>query len=389
MRFFLSITLPVCFLLVLTGCWDQFELTEFGFVQAVAIDITEEGKFVLTTHFYRPASGDSKSSTGGKENPSAITIKTEARTINEAIQNMMLRFGRKAKWDHMRIIIIGESLVKKTDIGSVLDFFRRDHGVRNTTLLMITKGKASDYLDIKPFIEQTIGQQFRGIEEAASSFTAKTVKTNLLDLSLQLRSEVGIGIIPYTYISKENNHNTAIVSGLAVLKKGKLVSLIPARETESLLMLINKYERGMIEIPCNRNNKKRKKELEAVEVRDVKTKITPVIKGNSLTIHVSSKMEGTITELRCSSLLTESEVKSFNKKFVKTVESDLQRLITHQQKNKIDILGIGNQIYNEKPVLWEKWKNDWDQHFVDSRFEIEVDGNILNTGMNIGKPSSQ
>ncbi|MFP3123759.1 Ger(x)C family spore germination protein [Ectobacillus funiculus] len=389
MRFFLGIALPVCFLFVLTGCWDQFELTEFGFVQAVAIDITKQGNFELTTHFYKPASGDSKSPGGGKENPSAITIKTEARTINEAIQNMMLQLGRKAKWDHMRIIIIGESLVKKTDIRNILDFFRRNHEVRATTLLMITKGKASDYLDIKPFIEQTMGQQFREIEKTASSFTAKTVKTNLLDLALQLRSEVGIGVVPYTYISKEDNHNNAVVSGLAVLKKGKMVSLISSKETESLLMLINKYERGMIEIPCNMNNKKRKKELEAVEIRDVKTKTTPVIQGNSLTIHVSSKMEGSITELRCSSLLTESEVNSFNKKFTKTVEDDLQKLITHLQKNKIDVLGIGNQIYNQKPAAWEKWKNDWDQHFADSRFEIKVDGNILNTGMNIGKPSSQ
>lgn len=37
-----------------TGCWDRFELTELGFVEALAIDEGENGSLRLTTQFLKP-----------------------------------------------------------------------------------------------------------------------------------------------------------------------------------------------------------------------------------------------------------------------------------------------------------------------------------------------
>ncbi|MFC5652521.1 hypothetical protein ACFPYJ_26060 [Paenibacillus solisilvae] len=69
---------------------------------------------------------------------------------------------------------------------------------------MAAKGKAGKYLNVSPFIESTIGEQLRTMEYSATRYSAKTVKTNLLDLTIQLKSQVGIALLPYIQLYKQN-----------------------------------------------------------------------------------------------------------------------------------------------------------------------------------------
>ncbi|MFC4768662.1 Ger(x)C family spore germination protein [Effusibacillus consociatus] len=386
MRPSMAVILSIFPVFLITGCWNKFELTQWGFVQAVAIDPTEEGKIELTTHIYKPTGGGGE---GGGPSPHEgikfINVKTEAETIHDAIRDIPIQLGRKAKFDHMRVIIVGEELARKKNVAEILDIFSRDHEPRATVSIMIAKGKASEYLDVKPLIESTMGQQLRRIDETASRFSAKTIKTNLLDLALQLKSAGKVATVPYLDFGNTKPKTTP-VAGIALLKKGKMVDLLSPTDAENLMILVNQYKSGVIEIPCEKQGKEDKKSMESFEVRSVQTKVTPRIKGNSLTVHVSAKIEGSTSELRCSSLLTKEQAKAFEEKIKKRVEQNLRKTIEFLQKEKVDAIGLGNKIYIKDPALWESWKEKWDQHFAASRFEIDVDVKVANTGMNVGKP---
>lgn len=77
------LTIILISLLVLTltsGCWDNKELDEYGYVQAVAIDQSEDNHFVITTHFYNPST---KIEMGQAGNPASkgINIVTSGETF--------------------------------------------------------------------------------------------------------------------------------------------------------------------------------------------------------------------------------------------------------------------------------------------------------------------
>ncbi|MEC0236353.1 Ger(x)C family spore germination protein [Paenibacillus kribbensis] len=389
MRPYVYVAISMLSFSLLTGCWDKSELTEFGYVQAVAIDRTEEGKVKLTTHFYNPTGGTETGGTkmGGadKTYQRSINIQTEADTVFEAVRDIPIHLGRKAKWDHMRIILIGEQLSRKQNVSEILDYFSRDHEPRATVLTLIAAGEAGDYLNTKPFIEQTVGQQFRKIEESTARYSAKSSRVPLFELAIQLKGESEVAMVPYIY--KNESTQKIFVAGIALLKKGKLTgSILSSKDTGSLLMLINKYKSGILEYPCTETTGEKKTRKESYEIYSLDTKVTTSIKENEVTIHVLTKIKGAVGELRCSSLKSIEEGRQIENKINELVKRDILKVTQLLQKERMDAIGIGNQIYRKNPSLWKRWKPSWNERFAESRFEVVVETKILNTGMDVGTP---
>ncbi|TVY11129.1 Ger(x)C family spore germination protein [Paenibacillus cremeus] len=384
MKWSMAKWLTIFFLFVLSGCWDKFELIEFGFVQAIAIDQTEDGKIELTSHFYKPAGGGEGGTAPVKEK-GPINIRTTGDTIFDAIRDIATYLGRKAKFDHMRVILISEQVAKTNNIEDILEFFSRDHEPRATFPIMITMGRASSYLDEKPFIENTMGQQLRKMEETTSRYSGKTVKTNLLELAIQMKSEVGIARFPYVYRMK-NELEPINVAGIAIVKKGKLADIVSPEESAELLMMTDQYEGGIIKVPCHDQGTTKQGKMDSFEVDRVETKLITAVEENSLRIRVKTKIKGAVGELHCAPIVTNEEEKKFSDHVQEKVTQEIKKVVEHLQKKKLDAIGIGNQIYRKDPSLWKRWKKDWDERFARSQLEIAVDVTVTDTGMNVGKP---
>jgi spore germination protein KC len=373
-------------LLFLTGCWDKTELVDLAFIQGVAIDLADDGQIQLTSHLYRPSGGSGASSQQGQRANKFVNIITKDHSVFEAVRDLTIHLGRRGQWSHMRVLVISEELAQKKSIAEVLDFFARDHEVRGTIAVLISKGKASEYFQVKPLIENTTGQQFREIQEKTSRYTGKTGKISFLDLSIQLKNQSGAGVVPYVYIVNTEVGKTVSIAGLAIIKDGIMTGLISPDDTEEVSILTNKFQNGIIRIPCTNEGNEEEPEMDAYEVLSAKTKLTPKIKKDSITVKVQTKLEGSAGELVCSSLTTTEETKRLLQKIEKDVVKEMKASIRLLQKQKADVLGIADQIYRKNPALWKKWKPDWEDRFADIRFEIDVEAKINNTGMNVGKP---
>ncbi|WP_199614764.1 Ger(x)C family spore germination protein [Paenibacillus alkalitolerans] len=376
-------------LILLTGCWNRMELDNFAFVQATAIDLADDDESIaLTIQYYKPVSGTSQG--GGPPSQSFINVKTEDDTVFEAVRDMTIHFGRKAQFSHMRVLIIGERLARKRHVGEVLDLFSRDHEPRATVFIMIGKGKAAQYLEkTEPFIESTIGQQIRESERMAYLFSGKSVKTTFLDLMLQLKGQTGVATIPYVYFDPKNKPKTSPVTALGVMKEGKLVTTVSAKKIESLLMVLNQYKSGVIEVVCPGQKNKKIKKMDAAEVAEVNTQMAVKIKGESVAVHVTTKIDGYVGELACTTIKTPEDMEKFNERVKKTVERDLKNTVAFFQKKKLDVFGIGNNVYRQNPALWKRLKRDWDERFAEIPFTYKIEVNIFNTGANLGVPVSK
>lgn len=373
-------------LLLITGCWNRSELDQYSFVQAVALDVDEQENILLTTHVYKPNGGGSEASGGGTQSRgSAINIQTHGVDVFDAIRNITFHLGRKAKWDHMRIILISEDIIKQRNILQTLDFFVRDHEPRPTTYLLVTKGNAGRYLDIKPLIENTLGQQYRLANDTGYKASAKTIKATLLELRIQLKGATQIARLPYLYLDKMNK-NEPVITGVALIKKGKMIELIPSEQIYGLLLLTNQLKGGLINVPCeNAANEKAQKEV--FELNYISSKIKPSIIKNQINVQVKSKLEGTTRELVCSSIKTIKTEKAFEDRVSKVVKNDMQIIIDHLQTKQVDAIGIGNRIFASNPVLWKKWEPDWGEHFANINFTFDIDVEVIHSGTIVGNPS--
>ncbi|WP_335871837.1 Ger(x)C family spore germination protein [Bacillus sp. 2205SS5-2] len=377
-RIILSLLISVIFLL--SGCWDQNELPVYGFVQAVSIDLSEEdeNKLVLTTQFIKPS--PKISSSGNSSGEAYINVQTEGDSTFEAIRDITNHLGRKAQWSHTRIILLSEELVKKRELGELLEFFYRDHEPRLLMNLAVTQGRSQDYLNVQPFIENTISQQLKEIERIAQKFSAKTVEATLLTLGTELKSELKTGTIPYFTMG---THQHPVVSGISMFQKGKMVDTLSPIESEGLLMLTNRYNSGIIEIPCKTSDREL---IETVEVMGVTSKSKFKLNNNKLSFDESLTIEASIGELKCTSLDNSEALSEFNKIVEKEVKKNLLDTINRLQEDKIDALGIGNDVYRQQPDLWGEIKDQWPSIFGSASYTIKVKVNTMNSSSDVGKP---
>jgi spore germination protein KC len=370
-----------CLLILLTGCWNSYELTDFAFLMGVSIDQAEDGKVEINAQIYSPV--ETVGGTGGRDKPSYNNIKTINNSLFDASRDLPRLLGRKAQWGHTRLILIGEDIAKNHNIEKVLDFFYRDHETRFTMYVMITEGKAADFFEKKPFIERTVAQQLRAMTDSSQRYASKTQQAMLLDIAIQMNSKVQTAIIPYVKL-KSKETNSPHVEGVVIVSKGQLVEQLSSDQTEKLLMLINDYKQGVIEFPCLDGGDK--KELkENLEVYSVTTKMTPNFTKGPPTVHMVTKIKGVIGELQCSKVTSEEEVKKLEEHIEKTLKEKLVALIEQSQEKKVDILDLGNELYKKNPALWKKWEKEWNNRYADIQFVNDVEVTVESTGLSLGE----
>ncbi|MDF2671291.1 MAG: Ger(x)C family spore germination protein [Paenibacillus sp.] len=365
---------------MLTGCWNKLELTERAFVQAVAIDAIGDNNIQLTTLFYKPGGGtlsEGAAAAGG------YNVTTQGSNLSDAMDKITSLLGRLSQWSHMRTLLISEKLASEQQLRSVIDHFMRDHEAREYVLVIITKGTASQYLQGKPFVENTMGQQLREMNYYTTRFTGKSRQSDMLQTSIQLKSQSGIAILPYMYMSSEDSSKAAI-DGLAVLKNGIYVNnAIPISFTRYLLMMRNEYKRGVLGFPCQGQTEGKQNSFDHVAIRS-SMKVTPSKETVKVQIHLM--LEGNYGGLYCSKVVTPQDEEKVIKDIRNMLEAELSKTVALIKNKKLDLLQLGDHLYRHHPALWKKWKPTWDQRLADASFNFQIDIRIINTGLIKAKP---
>ncbi|RED61637.1 Ger(x)C family spore germination protein [Cohnella lupini] len=380
----LLVVVSACF--GLTGCWNKVELTDWGFVQAASLDQESNGSIRLTAHIYKPgrpsASGENTSS--GK---SFIDIGANGPSLLGSSSLIASELGRRLQWSHIRVLLISEELAKSRNIAELLEFFMRNPQTRSNINVMVTQGSAMDYLKIKPFIENTMGQQLLEIGRVSSSYSGRAVVTTLKNVLITSMEEVSTLSFPYLRLRPKPNPSV-IMNGLAVMgaPSGRVFAIIPRANTPTVLMLKNQFNRGTLTIPCKGSAENKKASKDSFEITRLRTHITPVITRNDeLSLRIGIQIEGTITELVCNDVSTATEVNEYLKRIRDTVSNDVSDTLRLLQKEQADIIGVGNSICRMHNRTWKRWGPDWPRRFAETTFSVDVKVVLLNTGTITGK----
>ncbi len=365
MKKFKLAVLLLCCVLILAGCWDKVEIEDRIFVLGIGVDkAAEEDKKLpadrYVINFASPIPGALKD--GGAE--TFTTYKTVSSIFSLGLNQMYERMDKKPFFQHTRIMIFGEDLLKDDVLfREMLDAVGRNHDFHRNMYVFVAPGKAEDVFKIKPKFSKLLATYIAGIADN-SQYQSSIYKMPAYQLYNNLIDTDGDTVIPTLKASKEE----ANVSGVGIIKNYKLIGYLEDEDTETLNWLNNKAKGGIIasqyngvEIPYKYNDFSTKLSLEKVE-------------GDKLYFTYDIVVEGSAEEyIWDENLMDASLLNKLQSTLEKKIESRSKSLIAKLQgEYKIDLLGVGEYLQKHHPDIYESIEKDYENYFANNMvFDIK------------------
>ncbi len=375
----------ICIFMVLnlTSCWGAHELNKLAIVLGVGIDKGKEVDMVdMTVQVAKVLDIKSSPKGGGNSGSDSgyLNLEEKGRTISEAIKSMNRKINRRLFFSHNQVIILGKDAAE-SGVGKYIDFFLRYRENRLLVWVIVSKGTASEMLDIKPGLETTPGRSIGQLMKNQEEDTALIPAVELKDFASRLMSKTTAPIAPIIEVSKVDKKKTVYLSETAVFKKDKMVGTLNKKETRGLLWGINKIKDGVISL-SNADGK----DKADIETTHVSSKITPEIKDNKIKMKIKIKQEGDLQEQTSSEDLANPKAfASLEKSEEDIIKEEVISAIKKSQALNADTFGFGDIIYQHYPKQWSEIEKNWDQMFQKIHVDVTVDSKLNRTGR-ITKP---
>lgn len=350
----ISILLILIFTVNLTGCWNYREIESMSIVAGVAIDKSQTSKqYEMTAEIIDIESGkDSKSV------PRYITLTGDS--IFDIARNMIAISDRKLYWSHAKCIIVSTTLARE-GLGDIIDWFIRDAETRSDMYLLVSTEKtAKEVITASPtsgkIMSLELANQLRN-----QKLASRAPILDLWDFADSLIQPGKSAIVPRVFLNRQSGIPTPSIDGIGVFKKDALIGIIEGSETKYLLFALNKIKGGLLLIYTENQ-----KPL-TLEIFQSKTKIKPVLKGNSLDINITTETVVALAEDQpLLQFFKEEQRKEIERNASLVLQNSIYNSIKKvQEEYGSDIFGFGAKVQEDMPKTWKRLSSSWSDKFKD------------------------
>jgi len=360
------------FILSLTGCWNYREISESSIVAGMAIDIGEKGyNYHLTLEIINVEGGESSKI-------KSVIIETDADTIFVGVRNFIAITSKKLFFGHCKVIILSEQIARN-GLKEELDFIMRDAEPRiDIDVLLSKEDTAGEILKTKGSVNPIISYEIDTMLKNSSQSLVKSTTTKAYEL-VNILETPGISLtLPCIMIRKEEDKGFVFLSGTAIFKRDKLCGFLDSYQTKTFNFIVNTVKGGALVV---RMNDEKTANL-ATEIFTSKTKIKPIIKGDSVSFRIDVKTEVAIADVVTDFEASNSEGRQELKYIIEnSIETEIKDLVAKVQKEcGVDIFGFGRKLYENNPKLFNKYNGKWNENFKDIGVEVHADVSIRGGG---------
>lgn len=386
MRFKKLLALILIFIMVLTsGCWDKVEIEKRAFIYFFAADKSEgeetqdggniksfyEGEYKkIKTIFFIPI--PSKIAAGGEGEPNAIMEDT-ASSIPEAIKDISMSENRQFFLGQTIIAALGEKLVSDKQIfKETLDYLERDPDINREMKIVVIKGNIEDVKNIEPELDKLTSNYIKGILENGD-MRSEIYSADLNELFSSIRNN-GDTVLPVI----ETTGNKVKVSGMALIKGYKLLTIIDDKYIRPYTFIVNKFQQGRKFISYEDH-------IIPFNITSINRRIyLTEDKNNKLKYKLYFRIEGDVDQFYFTSkIANDKNLDNIKNIIEQSIKLELKETSDYFQKEiGHDFLNIGDYTYKYHNNIYKKYKDNWDMAFKDASFEYEVDVRIRRIGTN-------
>ena len=373
--------------LLLTGCWDQRELSTITIVTGMAIDKGKNGKFKLTIESINETELYEQTATG---NSPSVLFSLEGETIAELAYKMNIGFSKNAIYSHMRTLVVSKAIAE-SGMMEFLDTFERSRELRDDFDVILAKeGEAADILQVVYTFQKSSSLKIMSQLESATKGWGSTPNVKVKDLISALISPgrqpvmtaVRIQGKPKKGESVDNMKKTSpdamvIIDSMGVFKDDKLIGFLSVEDIRNYLWTQNQIENTSISVPCGEN------QFAAIRITDSKTKVKGRIKNGKPKIGVDIVMEGSIYGSSCKGHMDDPKTyKKLDELTNQYVREKVSKTIqTVQDDYGVDIFGFGEVVYRQDYKQFKKVADHWDEAFKDAEIDVSVNTMIRRAGI--------
>ena len=374
------IIIPI--IMLLTGCWNYYELNNLAICTGIAIDKIDD-KYEVTYLI----SNAKKTETSSKEGEAATTTYSGiGDTIQDAINDLQIKIPFEPYSGHLVVTIISENIAKE-GIENVLDYLARDTESRNFFYILLSKNtEAKNILEIISPLQTLPSQTIASEINSSANESSLIYKITYNDFIYTLLEE---GINPVLNsvtilgnkkqgmdteeLTKTVPQATIKIDTLGIFKDDKLLDWATIEESKGINLLTNKTKTYYVKTKCEDKYIMNK-------IENIKT--TTKIDLNKNKVSVKIKGDASIIETNCK--LDLKDIETINK-----IEEDIKQELNNtinkvsdlvQKKYQTDILGYGKMIHKKNPKKWKQIKTNWDEIFKNLEIETEYDIKIKKQG---------
>ncbi|WP_411681129.1 Ger(x)C family spore germination protein [Clostridium thailandense] len=381
----IGVKIIICILVFssLTSCRGSHELNKLAIVMGVGIDKGKEKEYpVEVTVQLADVSGiksSSKDKQSGVGNTSYLNLQESGESISESSKAFSRKLNRRLFFSHNQVLILGKDIAEG-GIEKHMDFFLRYRETRLLTWILVSKGSASDILNIRPELESTPGRNIGELIKNEQEIS-QIPSVDLKDFASKLMSKTTAPIAPIIEVSNDNDKKVAYLSETAVFKKDRMIGTLNKIETHGLLWGINKVKDGITVLSTEDG-----KDKINISTTHAKSRIIPKIKDNELSIKIEIKQEGDLQEQTSSEDL--ANPKAFvilQKSEEEAIKKEVMAALKKSKELKADIFGFGDIVYEHYPKQWKSMEKNWEQILQNISVDVSVDSKLRRTGR-ITKP---
>ncbi|MCA1032578.1 Ger(x)C family spore germination protein [Bacillus timonensis] len=360
----LAIFLPT--ILLLSGCWDQTDITKFHIVTGVGIDFDSDSNYELTVQTLIPSKTKEK-------NHQQQTFTAKGLTIYDAIDKLTTNSPKPLSYKQLQMLVVSKDVAEQ-GLNEVVDYFRREPTTR---------------IKMKMFVSQSEPKELLSYKFNDSSATVKDISQ-----SLRRKSEYGYvhDITFYQYIDKLLSHTTHPIlpiiklendsietEGTALFKNGKMVGSLTGEETKAFQRLAE----GLIEASYTfsyLNKHHNMRDYVTVSVQDSKVKIefdpTPLPTARIL---ISEK--ALLREVRNSIPLNDENIAVIEKSYANQIIYDTNLLLAKFQLLGLDLVNFSSTVAKSDAKTYREQLENWDEYFRQVQFEVLTKPKLVENGM--------
>ncbi|MBY0199493.1 Ger(x)C family spore germination protein [Priestia megaterium] len=378
---------------LLSSCWSKKELTNLAIVSAMGVDKTKGGSYHLTLQIINPGNVAGGIQGGGSTQSPPVTIySASGNNLVEASRRASSRISRRLYYAHANLIVIGERMVREDGVNPLIDALDRDPEFRNTSTMVIANhSTAADLVKALTPVDKIPANKVMKTLEFTQRKWGETVKISLQDVMNGLQSPGEEAVVsgfrlvgnPQKAQKLENLQESAPeatlrASGLAVLRKGKLIDWLYGGTARGTVWILDEIQGTDINIDWDG-----KKEAIAYQTVRQKTSVSAQVKNGQPHISVHARVEGDIGEMEVPLDITNPKViTKIEQALRKEIKKELQKAIEHAQKDKADIFGFGEVVHRTRPNQWKKLEQEWSNlYFPKLNVDITVEAYVRRAGL--------
>lgn len=362
----LVLLLAFC-LTLLSGCWNYRDFDSLTMVSAFAIDPGTQGNKYHATFEFLDETG---------ERPKAKVLETEGNTLFETVRNATSINNKRLFFSTCRVFIINHDLAQQ-GVASLFDFLMRDSEPRITLYPLISKEKtAGEILLAESGDNQLIGLNLGRLLEENPKTLSNARVIQLYQAYAMITAQGQSLTLPCLKLDDTGGKKVPKLDGTAVFRGDVMIGSLSRKETQYLLYAIGKIDGGLLltRLDGMQDNI-------SLEILGSHTLLSPFSSNGKNGIRINIRTKSDIGENQSTKNLNSvAAVLKTQSAAENTIQQGVSTLIQKVQREyRSDIFGFGKEFHESMPAYWKQIKDNWDDTFSSTPFEVNANMTIQGT----------